>query len=127
MDLFLPFFAFDVHALRWMGGALAAVCFGLAIWPVAELNARKTPLMPHHDPVHLVTTGPFAISRHPIYLAMALLVLATGLIRQTWGGVVLAPIFALIIDRRFIRDEERRLLYGFPSAQLYFQTTRRWI
>ena len=89
---------------------------------------HRTPIEPHHTPNALISTGPFAITRNPIYVAMALMLAGWALWSGVVLGLVLVPLFRWIITRRFILDEEARLRAAFgPDADAYIANTRRWI
>jgi len=64
----------------------------------------------------LITSGPFAIARHPLYTSVALLVLpSAGILLRTWLGVVVGA--ALYVGSRlFAPAEERALRRRFGSA-----------
>lgn len=64
----------------------------------------------------LITRGPFALMKHPIYTSVALLVLpAAGLLLDTWLGVPLGLV-VYGAARVFSPDEERELAETFGSA-----------
>jgi protein-S-isoprenylcysteine O-methyltransferase Ste14 len=63
----------------------------------------------------LITTGPFAVVRHPLYTAVALLVLPSiGFLLNTWLGAFLGVVL-YITSRVFERDEEAELSRTFGS------------
>ena len=115
-------------ALAVVGTALVALGLLLMLWAVLTmLRARTTPV-PHMSPSALVTTGPFAFSRNPIYLGDALVLAGLSL---RWGaplGLLLVPLFCALIARRFIAAEESRLAAGFgPAWADWSARVRRWI
>ncbi len=58
---------------------------------------------------HLITTGPYAVVKHPLYTGVALLVLpGLGLLLNTWVGVVLGIL--LYLGSRLFAPEEEALL-----------------
>jgi protein-S-isoprenylcysteine O-methyltransferase Ste14 len=61
----------------------------------------------------LITQGPYAIVRNPIYLGMFGLILATGLIFSRWWALVAALTVFLIGNRIRIRAEEQLLREAF--------------
>ncbi len=86
------------------------------------------------DPIHinrasaLVTTGIFRFTRNPMYLALALLLVAWALwCRGLW--VWCGPLaFVVFIDRLQIIPEERAILERFGADyQRYCQRVRRWL
>lgn len=118
-----PFpFATGMPGLLFMAAGL-----GLLPWALAVMRQARTTPNPHGQPSSLVVHGPFAISRHPIYLGFLAVLLGLTLWWQAWAGLILAPAFVLLIDRRFIVPEEKRLSALFGSEyQIYKLKTRRW-
>ncbi len=111
-----------------VGRGLVALGVVLMCLAAAQMVARHTTFIPRRDPTALVTSGAFALSRNPIYLADAL-VLAGVLI---WSGSALAlplvPAFMAFITQRFILGEEARIAAHFgPDYADYCARTRRWL
>lgn len=115
----------------WIGDGSGIVLIGfgliLALGAAAQLALAGTTVIPRRTPSSLVTSGLFAWSRNPIYLADLILLLGAIL----WLDAVLAlPLlagFAWLIQTRFIRDEEARLTLAFgPEFDLWAARTRRW-
>lgn len=112
----------------WMGKALVVLGGLLMVGAVAQMALHRTSVIPRRDPSAIVTTGLFAWSRNPIYLADAIVLLGAIL----WLDAVLAlPLllsFTWLIQTRFIRDEEARLTIAFgPEFDLWAARTRRWV
>lgn len=110
------------------GGVLAGAGLALMGAAVVQMVLARTTVIPRRDPAALVTGGVFAISRNPIYLGDAL-ILAGAIL--WWDALLALPVlvaFVLLIDRRFIRDEEARLRAGFgPAFDAWAARTGRWI
>jgi protein-S-isoprenylcysteine O-methyltransferase Ste14 len=111
----------------WLGTLLVGLGLLVMLGAAAQMALARTTVIPRRDPSSLVTTGLFAWSRNPIYLADALIL--TGAI--LWLDAILAlPLiagFAWLIQTRFIRDEEARLTAAFgPEFDLWAARTRRW-
>lgn len=116
----------------WIGDGFGVALVGLGILvmlgAVAQMTLARTTVIPRRDPTSLVTSGLFAWSRNPIYLAD--LIVLCGVI--LWLDAILAlpliPGFAWLIQTRFIRDEEARLTQAFgPEFDLWAAHTRRWL
>jgi protein-S-isoprenylcysteine O-methyltransferase Ste14 len=76
----------------------------------------------------LVTTGPNSISRNPMYVGLAGLLLANAAWRGSWAGLVPVAGFVLLIDRIQIEAEESALLAKFGAEyESYRASTPRWI
>ena len=111
-----------------LGRALVALGVGVTLVAVLQMSHHQTTVIPRRTPSALVTSGLFAWSRNPIYLADTLIL--TGAI--LWLDAVLAlpliAVFVWVIQTRFIRDEETRLTIAFgPEFDLWAARTRRWI
>ena len=61
----------------------------------------------------LITQGPYAVVRNPIYLGMFGLMIATGLAFTTWWALGAATIVFLVGNRIRIRSEEKLLREAF--------------
>jgi len=63
----------------------------------------------------LITRGPFAITLHPLYTSVAVLVTpGVGLLFDSWLGFALGLVL-YIVSRRFARSEEGELAKRFPA------------
>lgn len=111
----------------WPGAAMVAAGAGLFLWAGVQFRRHHTSIVPRETPAALLTTGPYAFSRNPIYLADALIL--TGLVlRWDAGALPLVPAFVALITRRFIHGEEAvcRAAFGADWAA-YAARTRRWL
>lgn len=138
----LAFLAFGLHwaaPLPWPTGvagtvlaALGLCLIGAAIMldAAAALAFRRhrTTMMPNRGAAALITDGPFAASRNPIYLANTLLVCGTGLVLGA-GWLVLAGFLAAALTQRLaIIREERHLAARFGRDWTeYAARTPRWL
>ena len=120
--------AYDPGRTRVVSVVLVVAALALMLWAVATMARRRTTVIPHRAPAHLVTTGPFALSRNPIYLADAAILLAAVHWWGTPSGLIVAAAFPWLIARRFIAAEEARLaaLAG-PDWTAYAARVRRWL
>lgn len=74
----------------------------------------------------LVTAGPYALIRHPLYLAEELMVVGTALLYTSPSAVMLVIVHALIQVRRMLY-EEQVLTGAFPGYRDYARRTRRLV
>lgn len=113
---------------RPLGYGLVAVALVLMGVAVAQMVLRRTTFIPRRDPAALVTSGAFALSRNPIYLADALALAGLMLI---WGALLALPLVALFvafITRRYILGEEARIGAHFGADYAaYCARVRRWL
>jgi protein-S-isoprenylcysteine O-methyltransferase Ste14 len=89
---------------------------------------NQTTLSPYESPAFLITTGPFRLSRNPVYLTMAAILLGSAVVMGTLVPFVFTFVFIAIIDLLFIPDEEERLetIFG-EEYRDYKKRVRRWI
>ena len=84
--------------------------------------------MPFKNVTSLVTGGVYRVTRNPMYLGMALVLLGTAITVGAFSALFVPPIFMAIIELRFIRPEEEMLagIFGEDFA-IYCKNVRRWI
>jgi protein-S-isoprenylcysteine O-methyltransferase Ste14 len=118
----------DDLAARIVGYALGAAGFGLMVWALMTLHRAGTTFEPHQGADRLVTDGPFAWRRNPIYLGHVLILLGLAQLTYNIWFVILAPIYALAVFWLAILPEERHLEERFGDAyRAYKERTRRWL
>ena len=76
----------------------------------------------------LVTDGPNALTRNPMYVGMAGVLTAHALVRRGWLPVLPLAAFVAVIDRTQIRPEEAALreLFG-EKYDAYCARVPRWL
>ena len=67
---------------------------------------------------HVVSTGPYACVRHPMYSGIMLFFFGVPLLLGSWSGVLIAPLFPVPFVIR-ARIEERALIAGLPGYADY--------
>lgn len=87
-----------------------------------------TPVRPFEESTALVTHGPFAATRNPMYLGMVSVLLGTAILLGTVSPFLVPPAFVAFIEHRFVRREERMLEARFGDAyRSYWTRVRRWL
>ncbi len=115
-------------AARWLGGiaAVAAIAFGGAGRAAfARAGTNANPLEPA---LHLVESGPFRVSRNPMYVGMAIADLGIALATRIGWLLVLFPIAVAVMHWGVILREERYLSrkFGAPYDE-YRRRVRRYL
>ena len=77
---------------RTAGAVVVALGAALNAWAVAERSRRTTDAFELERPESLVTTGPYALSRHPMYVGWWLIHLGAGLLRGSGWVAVTLPV-----------------------------------
>jgi protein-S-isoprenylcysteine O-methyltransferase Ste14 len=115
-------------ALLMLGVLAVSISFALDISAALAFKKHKTSIMPHKAASELITSGPFAISRNPIYIAHTLIVAGIGLIFGV--GWMIPTSFTAAVATHFlaVRREEQHLDIKFGQQwRDYAQTVPRWI
>ena len=128
-----------IAPMRFAAGATADIVQGLGIFTllagvalfgfsVAELRKHQTTVHPNKAAGRLVTSGPFAFSRNPIYLGNVVLLIGLGLLLLNPWMFAAALICGYLIHRFAILREEAHLEHRFGKAwRDYRKRVRRWI
>jgi protein-S-isoprenylcysteine O-methyltransferase Ste14 len=78
-------------------------------------------------PERLVTSGPFALCRNPMYLGHLIFLAGLALSLGSWAGAALALGTAVWLQFR-VRRDERRLAERFGEPYLQYRSrVKRWI
>jgi protein-S-isoprenylcysteine O-methyltransferase Ste14 len=88
----------------------------------------RTPFDPREAPTALVEGGPFALTRNPGYLGMALIYCGTSLLAGGRWPLLLLPGVLAAVDRGVVAREEDYLLKRFGARYArYSSRVRRWL
>lgn len=100
----------------------------LNLWTDKLFKDGGTTTKPFEDPSLLITSGPFRISRHPMYLGMASILMGVAFILGTIASFVLPFLFVVAMEILFILYEESDLERIFGDDYLdYRRRVRRWV
>lgn len=84
--------------------------------------------MPNQRSDHLVTIGPYAFRRNPIYLGEVFVMFGLAEVTSNIWFVIAGLVFAVAVTWLAILPEERHLEARFGAAWIeYKEKTRRWI
>ncbi|KRF37949.1 hypothetical protein ASG94_10070 [Nocardioides sp. Soil805] len=110
--------------------AVAGGSVGLAASSARAFRRHGTTLEPF-DPSQatvLVTTGVNAVTRNPMYVGMAGLLVAHAVRRGSRAALLPVAAFVVVIDRFQVGAEERALLANFGGAyDAYRRSVPRWL
>jgi protein-S-isoprenylcysteine O-methyltransferase Ste14 len=109
-------------ALQAAGLALMVLSSVFMMWVMRE-NSFAAPVVKLQTERghYVVSSGPYAVVRHPMYGGAVLFLVGASLLLGSWWGVAMAPLFALLFAVR-AGIEERALIAGLPGYADY--TTR---
>lgn len=103
---------------------------GIVINLIADMafKKHKTTVKPYEKPTTLVTDGVFRVSRHPMYLGFVFILIGIATLMGSLSPYFVIIIFCILMDRIFIRTEEKMLEETFSETWLkYKKSVRRWI
>jgi protein-S-isoprenylcysteine O-methyltransferase Ste14 len=114
-------------AVRWVGAGAALLGVATAIWARRALGRNWSGDIQLKQDHELVTSGPYALVRHPIYTALILLYAALAC--QIGTSSALAGLALVILSCWIkLRQEEALMLRTFPDAYpAYMARTRRLV
>ena len=96
-----------------------------AIWTMWR---ARTNILPHKAAGELVTSGPFRLSRNPIYVGNTITLFAMAFAFSNLWYAIAALVMALLVDRLAIRREEAHLAARFGKTwNAYASRTPRWL
>jgi protein-S-isoprenylcysteine O-methyltransferase Ste14 len=110
-------------------GVLPIACgLSLAVWCSRLFKRADTTIRPFEESSALVTSGPFAYSRNPIYVGLAVVLLGVAVLLGTLTPFLVIPVFVALIHSRFVLPEEAALAQLFGSQYAaYRDKVRRWL
>ena len=113
---------------RALAGLLIALCAVLIASSFQSFWRKHTSAIPIRPATALVVAGPYRFTRNPMYVGMALLTVALGLLLDTWWPIVLLVPVLILVQVLVIAREERYLRRRFGAEyEAYTRQVRRWL
>lgn len=119
-----------VIASPWALLGLIPMALGVALNLAADraLKQHRTTVKPFEESTSLVTHSVYAISRNPMYLGFALVLLGIAVFLGTTAPFIVVLVFPLLMEFAFIRGEEPMIEETFGQAwHAYKAKVRRWL
>jgi len=106
----------EVHApwIRLLGLPILLAATALTLWARLALGAMWTAAPTVKQEHQLRTSGPYAITRHPIYTGLLGMLLGSGLLAGAGRWILYFPIYFVLLQFK-IHTEERLMLAEFPD------------
>ena len=130
LEYWLEFFNFEsLRILRWI---VAVLIFGfagyLALHAVVVLKMSGTHIDPGQPTTTIVDSGPFRVSRNPMYLSLVLILLGLSIWFVSIWFLAATIFLLLVLDRTAVRPEENYLETKFGELYTSYKTrVRRWL
>ena len=121
--LFVPIpFHGPIATLFILGG------LGLSAAGFFTFKSRGTPVRPGAEPTQMVLSGPYRITRNPMYLGLLLISVGCFFAVESLWFVIPPILFFWVINFRLIPFEEQLMKDHFGSEyEAYRQRVRRWL
>jgi protein-S-isoprenylcysteine O-methyltransferase Ste14 len=113
-------------------GVIATLCIlagvGFAAAGFFSFKYRRTPVRPGAEPTQLVLSGPYRITRNPMYLGLLLISIGCLFAVESLWFIIPPVLFFWVINFRLIPFEEQLLQEHFGAEyDAYRQRVRRWL
>jgi protein-S-isoprenylcysteine O-methyltransferase Ste14 len=115
------------QASHWNAWAWLPICAAFAVkgWTIAHNRPGNFSILPEpRARTRLITTGPYAHTRHPLYFGLILFGLGCAIGWNTPVHWLAAAALAVVLDLKS-RREERFLIERFPEYRDYVARTTR--
>lgn len=128
LDWLVPWPLAGHPAALWAGVLLLALGVAFNVWGSLVMRKGGTNINPALPTKALVLSGPFRLSRNPLYVAASVMFLGlTLIVDSVWGLLILVPVLAVMHFGVILR-EERYLEDKFgESYRRYQATVRRYL
>jgi protein-S-isoprenylcysteine O-methyltransferase Ste14 len=128
LHLILPAARLIRTPYNYAGILLIVAGVGLNIWADRLFHKKNTPVKPIERASCLLEEGPFAFTRNPMYLGMAMILVGTAIVLGNIASFVAPIAFLVTMQVVFIGHEEEALEETFGPEYLdYKKRVRRWL
>ncbi|MDE2041611.1 MAG: isoprenylcysteine carboxylmethyltransferase family protein [Alphaproteobacteria bacterium] len=127
---YVPLAQFQSHYARYLayGGYFIGIC--LDFWGFVWFRRARTTINPMQieRTSSLVTSGPYAFSRNPMYLGLLIILAGVVIANGALSGVIVPFLFAAIVTQYQIKPEEAVMREKFGTEfDNYAHRVRRWL
>jgi len=128
LNTFLPLPLAFPALLIWPGRILVILGAALGLSALSGFWRARTTVNPHGSVSSIVTGGPYRFTRNPMYLGFASLLIGFPLTFESYWGLILSPLFILLMNSLVIRHEEAYLEKKFAEQYTSYKSrVRRWV
>lgn len=109
-----------IEALAWSGVVLCIAGLAFCIWARFTLGRNWSGVVTLKGGHELITSGPYALVRHPIYTGLLTMFVGTVIVLGHVAGIIAMPfVFGSLWIK--LRYEERLMLKQFPNEYAGYQ------
>ena len=128
IHFFFPLMKFSYFPYNYIG--ILLIIFGIFLNLKADSMFKKsrTTVKPHLIPSSFHVSGPFILSRHPMYFGIFLILVCSEIIISSLTTFIFPFAFVALMEILFIPKEEKNMEKTFGKKYLeYKKRVRRWI
>jgi protein-S-isoprenylcysteine O-methyltransferase Ste14 len=115
---------------RWDDAGLVLLGAGSALiaWSIVLFRRAGTSHDPADTPTALVESGPYRLTRNPMYMGLTMILLGIGLVVGTVPFLLVPAAFLLTMELAYVPREERALEEAIGDEyREYRKRVRRWL
>ena len=128
LHFWLPIQQLFFPPITYLGIVAIAVGIVVLLFCAYLFRQKNTAIVPFQESSYLIRESIFNYSRNPIYLGMIITLMGVWLYLGSLTPVFIVPVFAWLIQKLFIKKEERMLEAKFGQEyREYKATVRRWV
>ena len=118
---------FQSGSIAWVGVILCVVGLALLLWSLISFGRSFRIGIDTDRPDALITSGIFALSRNPIYVAFAFVLSGEFLIFPNWILLIYAAGFCALVHRQVLREEDYLNAHYGQAYLDYCSRVRRYL
>jgi len=97
----------------WIGSGVTATGLLFSVWARRHLGSNWSQAVTVKEGHELITSGPYAIVRHPIYTGLLLAFLGSAIARGEWRGLLaVALVFGVLWRKLKLEEKWMRVQFG---------------
>jgi protein-S-isoprenylcysteine O-methyltransferase Ste14 len=118
---------FHSEIISWIGVLFCLAGLSLLLWSLVSFGLSFRVGIDTEHPDKLITTGVFAVSRNPIYVAFAFILLGQFLIFPNWILLVYLVAAIWLFHRQVLREEDYLKKHYGQEYLEYSSRVRRYL
>jgi protein-S-isoprenylcysteine O-methyltransferase Ste14 len=118
---------FDSEIVSWVGVLCCLTGLSVFLWSLISFGKSFRVGIDTERPDKLITTGVFAFSRNPIYVAFSLVLLGQFLVFPNWILLVYLGAGVWLLHRQVLREEQFLKTHYGKEYEDYCKRVRRYL
>ena len=128
LDYFFPQLRFVYGKFRYIGLIIFLAGLSITFNSFYLFKKNKTPIIPGSKPTFVVQSGPYKLTRNPMYLGVTLALLGISIHIGNLLSLLSPLIFFIAMNLVYIPFEEKLMKNLFGKKYLdYRKKVRRWV